>query len=94
MAPAARGYAARGCAAWAMLHGAMPHGAVPHGPSCVGHISAIFVCVGALAQATACRGDRRVALGPCDDVTLRPDLDWLQRELEGPDPPKMVRARV
>jgi len=28
--------------------------------------------------------------GPCDPRTLHPDLDWLQRELAGPQPPRMV----
>ncbi len=33
-----------------------------------------------------------MSLGPCDPATLRPDLTWLRRQLEGPDPPKMVRT--
>ncbi|GBF95700.1 aspartate aminotransferase [Raphidocelis subcapitata] len=35
-------------------------------------------------------GADRLAFGPCCPATLKPDLDWLQRELEGRDPPKMV----
>jgi len=31
-----------------------------------------------------------VLLGPCDPTTLRPDLNWLQQQLQGRDPPKMV----
>ena len=32
----------------------------------------------------------RIAVGPCDPVTWAPDLDWLERELAGADPPRMV----
>ncbi len=32
----------------------------------------------------------RIAVGPCDPVTWAPDLDWLERELAGVDPPRMV----
>lgn len=35
-------------------------------------------------------GAEKVLLGPCDNSTLHPDLGWLQEQLQGPDPPKMV----
>jgi aspartate/methionine/tyrosine aminotransferase len=31
-----------------------------------------------------------VLLGPCDAASLHPDLQWLQQQLAGPKPPKMV----
>ncbi|KXZ54966.1 hypothetical protein GPECTOR_3g133 [Gonium pectorale] len=34
----------------------------------------------------------RVVLGECDPASMRPDLDWLERELAGPAPPRMVVA--
>jgi len=35
-------------------------------------------------------GSRHVLYGACRSDTLHPDLDWLERELRGPDRPKMV----
>ncbi|KAG2424660.1 hypothetical protein HXX76_014384 [Chlamydomonas incerta] len=35
-------------------------------------------------------GSDRLVVGECDPVTMRPSLAWLQRELVGPNPPKMV----
>lgn len=35
-------------------------------------------------------GGDRVVLGPCHADTMHPDLDWLERQLAGPRPPKMV----
>lgn len=35
-------------------------------------------------------GAGNVVFGECDRQTWHPDLDWLERELEGPNPPKMV----
>lgn len=35
-------------------------------------------------------GCDNVLLGPCESHTFHPDLDWLQRQLQGPQPPKMV----
>jgi bifunctional pyridoxal-dependent enzyme with beta-cystathionase and maltose regulon repressor activities len=35
-------------------------------------------------------GGRGVALGPCHADSMHPDLDWLEAELAGPRPPKMV----
>ena len=35
-------------------------------------------------------GAPRLAFGPCDPNTFHPDLDWLEKELTGPDPPKLV----
>ncbi len=35
-------------------------------------------------------GARNVVFGRCDSRTLHPDLDWLEAELAGPSPPKMV----
>ena len=32
----------------------------------------------------------RIAVGPCDPLTWAPDVEWLERELSGPDPPRMV----
>lgn len=32
----------------------------------------------------------QVQLGPCDADSLHPDLQWLQQQLQGPKPPKMV----
>lgn len=32
----------------------------------------------------------QVVLGPCSSNTLHPDLDWLQQQLAGDQPPKMV----
>jgi aspartate/methionine/tyrosine aminotransferase len=32
----------------------------------------------------------QVLLGPCDADSLHPDLQWLQQQLTGPKPPKMV----
>ena len=35
-------------------------------------------------------GGASVVLGPSDPDTWHPDLDWLERELKGPRPPKLV----
>jgi aspartate/methionine/tyrosine aminotransferase len=35
-------------------------------------------------------GSAQVALGPCHADTLHPDLDWLEEQLQGPQPPRMV----
>ena len=35
-------------------------------------------------------GAAQVVLGPCNPNTLHPDLQWLEQQLRGPDPPKMV----
>ena len=35
-------------------------------------------------------GAANVAFGECDPQTWHPDLEWLQRELRKPNPPKMV----
>jgi hypothetical protein len=35
-------------------------------------------------------GGRGVALGPCHADSMHPDLGWLEAELAGPRPPKMV----
>ena len=35
-------------------------------------------------------GGASVVLGPSDPETWHPDLDWLERELKGPRPPKLV----
>ena len=35
-------------------------------------------------------GAANVVYGPCDTSTWHPDLDWLEQELSGPSPPKMV----
>jgi hypothetical protein len=32
----------------------------------------------------------QVLLGPCDPDSLHPDLSWLQQQLQGPQPPRMV----
>ena len=44
-------------------------------------------CAGS-AQMTG--GGRGVALGPCHQDSMHPDLDWLEAELSGPQPPKLV----
>ena len=44
-------------------------------------------CLGAV-QMTG--GGASVVLGPSDPDTWHPDLDWLERELNGPRPPKLV----
>ncbi|PNW88952.1 hypothetical protein CHLRE_01g051800v5 [Chlamydomonas reinhardtii] len=35
-------------------------------------------------------GSERLVIGECDPDTMRPSLAWLERELAGPSPPKMV----
>ena len=35
-------------------------------------------------------GARSVVLGQPDKASMKPDLQWLQEELQGPAPPKMV----
>jgi aspartate/methionine/tyrosine aminotransferase len=35
-------------------------------------------------------GAAEVVFGPCNPDSLHPDLDWLERQLRGPSPPKMV----
>ena len=35
-------------------------------------------------------GAANVVFGDCDRQTWHPDLDWLEGELAGPNPPKMV----
>lgn len=35
-------------------------------------------------------GADKVLLGPCDPDSLHPDLTWLQQQLQGPQPPRMV----
>lgn len=35
-------------------------------------------------------GGSNVTYGPCDPLTLHPDLDWLETALTGPNKPKMV----
>ncbi|KAK9799726.1 hypothetical protein WJX73_004729 [Symbiochloris irregularis] len=35
-------------------------------------------------------GANTCTFGPCDPNTFFPDLDWLQKELQGPEPPKLV----
>ena len=35
-------------------------------------------------------GGRHVVLGPCHADSMHPDLDWLEAELAGPTPPKLV----
>ena len=35
-------------------------------------------------------GADSVVFGPCHSHTLHPDLDWLEQEMKGPSPPKMV----
>ena len=35
-------------------------------------------------------GGRAVVLGPCHPDSMHPDLDWLDAELSGPRPPKLV----
>ena len=35
-------------------------------------------------------GADNVVFGECDRETWHPDLDWLEQELAGPKPPKMV----
>ena len=35
-------------------------------------------------------GADSVVFGPCHSNTLHPDLDWLEQEMLGPSPPKMV----
>lgn len=35
-------------------------------------------------------GSQSLRLGPSDPETFHPDLDWLQQQLEGPQPPKLV----
>eukprot|EP00775_Hariotina_reticulata_P011561 gene11559-11705_t len=35
-------------------------------------------------------GADQVALGPCHPDTLHPDLEWLQQQLQGPHPPRLV----
>lgn len=37
-----------------------------------------------------CGGADQVVLGPCHPTTLHPDLDWLEEQLRGPSPPRMV----
>lgn len=32
----------------------------------------------------------QVRFGPCNPDTLHPDLDWLEGQLAGPEPPRMV----
>jgi aromatic aminotransferase len=32
----------------------------------------------------------RLAVGPCDPVTWTPDIEWLEDQLSGPDPPRLV----
>ena len=39
-------------------------------------------------QMTGGKGSLR--MGPCDAKTFQPDLDWLQGQLDGPKPPKLV----
>lgn len=35
-------------------------------------------------------GGGNVMYGPCDPLTLHPDLDWLESTISGPKKPKMV----
>lgn len=35
-------------------------------------------------------GAQRIVYGPCHPATLHPDLDWLEQQLVGRQPPKMV----
>ena len=35
-------------------------------------------------------GKRTLRFGPCDPSTFVPDLDWLQGQLNGANPPKLV----
>ena len=35
-------------------------------------------------------GKRTLRFGPCDADTFIPDLAWLEKELAGPKPPKLV----
>lgn len=35
-------------------------------------------------------GAQAVKFGPCDPASWHPDLDWLEAELQGGNPPKMV----
>lgn len=35
-------------------------------------------------------GGESIVYGPCDPHVFHPDMDWLQAELAGPTPPKMV----
>jgi hypothetical protein len=35
-------------------------------------------------------GGARVRLGPSHPLTLHPDLDWLEQQMGGRDPPKVV----
>jgi hypothetical protein len=35
-------------------------------------------------------GSDAVVFGRCDPATWHPDLDWLEGELSGPSPPRMV----
>ena len=44
----------------------------------------------AWAPAQMTGGGASVVLGPSDPDTWHPDLDWLERELTGPRPPKLV----
>lgn len=48
------------------------------------HRRAAVVCL----QMTG--GGRHVVLGPCHADSMHPDLDWLEAELAGPQPPKLV----
>lgn len=35
-------------------------------------------------------GGQSVLMGPSDPKTFKPDLDWLEQQLKGPKPPKLV----
>ena len=35
-------------------------------------------------------GANTVLCGPCDPLSMHPDLDWLQEQMQGPHPPKLV----
>ena len=35
-------------------------------------------------------GKSTLRFGPCDPATFEPDLDWLQKELRSPRPPRLV----
>lgn len=45
---------------------------------------------GAVVSPQMTGGSERLVIGECDPDTMRPSLAWLERELAGPSPPKMV----
>ncbi len=53
----------------------------------------VRVCVNSFNHLMAIQmsgGGARVRLGPSHPLTLHPDLNWLEQQMSGPNPPKLV----